>query len=64
MSVLFVPAEVTLPASRLLEAAGGATRVISLTGDYIGYLDSSEHVRNRSGESQLPSTPASQDPML
>ncbi|NOK06032.1 MULTISPECIES: neutral/alkaline non-lysosomal ceramidase N-terminal domain-containing protein [Myxococcus] len=53
VSLLFVPAEVTLPAGRLLEAAGGATRVISLTGDYIGYLDSPEHVRNRSGESQL-----------
>ncbi|WP_223748308.1 neutral/alkaline non-lysosomal ceramidase N-terminal domain-containing protein [Myxococcus fulvus] len=52
-SLLFMPAEVTLPAGRLIEDAGGATRVISLTGDYIGYLDSPEHVRNQSGESQL-----------
>lgn len=53
VSLLFMPAEVTYPAGRQLEAAGDATRVVSLTGDYIGYLDSPEHVRNQSGESQL-----------
>ncbi|WP_426748941.1 neutral/alkaline non-lysosomal ceramidase N-terminal domain-containing protein [Myxococcus faecalis] len=53
LSLLLVPVEVTYSAGVALESESGATRVVSLADDYIGYLDSPNHVQTSSGESRL-----------
>jgi neutral ceramidase len=47
-----VPGEPTAAAARLLEAAAGASRVVSLVDGYLGYVETPEHLAAGVGESE------------
>ncbi|MBX7100271.1 MAG: hypothetical protein K1X89_21320 [Myxococcaceae bacterium] len=50
LTLLAVPAEVTAAAAPALESAAKASRVLSLAGGYLGYLEPVEVVRANEGE--------------
>lgn len=62
--LLFVPGEPTFVAAEALESAAGATRVVSLSGGYVGYVERPDRVENRSGEARRQYFPASLLPQL
>lgn len=51
-TLVAVPGEVTAPAGARLERAARADRVVSLANGYVGYVDTEDQVRARSGESR------------
>lgn len=52
LNLLSVPGEPSFAAGRALEQQGGADRLISLAGGYIGYVEAAEQVRAADGESR------------
>ena len=48
--LLSVPAEATSEAGATLEAASGATRLVSVANGYLGYVDTAPRVRAGEGE--------------
>ena len=52
LTVVAIPAEVTAPAGARLEKAARADRTVTLAGGYLGYVDTEDQVRARTGESR------------
>ncbi|MDY7226870.1 hypothetical protein [Hyalangium rubrum] len=52
LELLTLPGEPTMGAGQVLLQRTGATRVLGLSGDYIGYVDTPEQVAQKAGESK------------
>jgi len=50
--LLGVPGEPSAAAARVLEAASGAQRVVSLVNGYVGYVETPEHLHRGEGEAE------------
>jgi neutral ceramidase len=50
--LLGVPGEPSAASGRVLEAAAGATRVVSLVNGYLGYVETPEHLEKGEGEAE------------